>query len=74
MPPLPAFSLSDLHGTVRRFPTARLHLLCFLKADCPTCVLLAPGHRPASDSGCHDDEMRAEADAIGDQVVAALRA
>ena len=42
MPPLRAFSLSDLHGTVRRFPTARLHLLCILKADCPTCVLSAP--------------------------------
>ena len=39
---LPAFALSDAQGTPRRFPTGRPALLCFVKADCPTCELSAP--------------------------------
>ncbi len=40
--PLPAFSLVDLAGGARRFPTGRPALICFLKEDCHTCNLAAP--------------------------------
>ena len=40
--PLPAFSLIDLSGAERSFPTGRHALLCFVKEDCPTCVLSMP--------------------------------
>ncbi|TMC47301.1 MAG: redoxin domain-containing protein, partial [Chloroflexi bacterium] len=39
---LPAFSLRDLHGQTRAFPTSRPALLCFVKADCPTCGISMP--------------------------------
>ncbi len=39
---LPAFSLRDSGGHVRAFPTGRAVLLCFVKEDCPTCVLSLP--------------------------------
>jgi hypothetical protein len=39
---LPAFSLTDLTGAERSFPTGRNTLLCFVKEDCPTCVLTMP--------------------------------
>ncbi|MBI2767799.1 MAG: TlpA family protein disulfide reductase [Chloroflexi bacterium] len=39
---LPAFTLSDASGTQYAFPTGRPALLCFVKEDCPTCVLSAP--------------------------------
>ena len=42
MTALPAFSCVDLRGQRRSFPTGRVALLCFVKADCPTCVLSAP--------------------------------
>ncbi len=42
MPTLRTFSLTDARGAARRFPTGRPALLCFVKADCPTCVLSAP--------------------------------
>lgn len=42
MPGLPAFSLDGLDGARRSFPGGRPALLCFLKADCPTCQLTMP--------------------------------
>ena len=37
-----AFSLPDLAGEPRRFPTERPSLICFVKEDCATCNLAAP--------------------------------
>ena len=42
MSTLPAFSLRDLHGQTRAFPASRPALLCFVKADCPTCGISMP--------------------------------
>jgi thiol-disulfide isomerase/thioredoxin len=39
---LPAFSLENLAGGARSFPTGRCALLCFVKEDCPTCQLTMP--------------------------------
>ena len=39
---LPAFSLRDLAGDARVFPTGRPSLICFVKEDCNTCNLAAP--------------------------------
>src|SRR5579863_3456362 len=39
---LPGFSLDDAQGKVHSFPGARPALLCFVKEDCPTCVLSIP--------------------------------
>ena len=39
---LPRFTLDDMSGTARAFPTGRHALLCFVKEDCPTCVLSMP--------------------------------
>jgi hypothetical protein len=36
------FSLRDMHGENRSFPTGRPALLCFVKEDCPTCGLSMP--------------------------------
>lgn len=48
MPTLPHFSLTDAGGTERAFPTGRHALLCFVKEDCPTCVLSMPLIQAAS--------------------------
>ncbi len=40
--PLPAFELTGLGGQRHAFPTGRTALLCFVKEDCPTCVLSMP--------------------------------
>jgi hypothetical protein len=40
--PLPAFQLIDDAGRVRKFPTGRAALLCFVKEDCPTCGMTMP--------------------------------
>ncbi len=40
--PLPAFELAGLDGQRHAFPTGRAALLCFVKEDCPTCVLSMP--------------------------------
>lgn len=47
---LPAFTLTDLTGAERTFPTDRHALLCFVKEDCPTCVLSMPLIQAASES------------------------
>jgi hypothetical protein len=39
---LPSFSLIDGQGAERAFPSGRTALLCFVKEDCPTCVLSMP--------------------------------
>ena len=39
---LPSFTLSALDGSSRSFPGAGTSLLCFVKEDCPTCVLTMP--------------------------------
>ncbi len=39
---MPPFSLSDLAGGDRAFPTGRRALVCFVKEDCHTCNLAAP--------------------------------
>lgn len=39
---LSRFSLDDMAGQARRFPTGRPSLICFLKEDCHTCNLVAP--------------------------------
>ncbi|HVN29749.1 MAG TPA: redoxin domain-containing protein, partial [Candidatus Binataceae bacterium] len=39
---LPEFSLKDLLGAERKFPSGRNALLCFVKEDCPTCRLTMP--------------------------------
>ena len=36
------FSLRDLAGVVRAFPSGRPSLICFVKEDCNTCNLVAP--------------------------------
>lgn len=36
---LPAFELRDMHTAPRAFPSEGATLLCFVKEDCPTCVL-----------------------------------
>ena len=38
----PGFSLQDLEGQTRRFPSGRPSLVCFVKEDCQTCNLVAP--------------------------------
>ena len=38
----PAFTLQDLKGVSRSFPTGRPSLICFAKEDCATCNLVAP--------------------------------
>ena len=38
----PAFSLRDMTGETRQFPTGRPSLICFVKEDCNTCNLAAP--------------------------------
>jgi hypothetical protein len=40
--PLKGFSLIDMAGATRSFPTGRAALVCFLKEDCHTCNLVAP--------------------------------
>jgi hypothetical protein len=40
--PLPNFSLGDAEGVTRAFPSGRHALLCFVKEDCPTCILSMP--------------------------------
>jgi len=40
--PRPAFTLSDMTGMARQFPTGRPSLICFVKEDCNTCNLAAP--------------------------------
>ena len=40
--PLPSFSLATADGSLHHFPTGRHALLCFVKEDCPTCVLSMP--------------------------------
>jgi hypothetical protein len=42
LPSVPAFSLSDAGGRAFAFPAGRPALLCFVKEDCPTCVLSMP--------------------------------
>ena len=38
----PGFSLSDLDGLPRQFPSGRPTLVCFVKEDCKTCNLVMP--------------------------------
>ncbi len=38
----PGFTLTDLEGPARQFPTGRPSLICFVKEDCHTCNLVAP--------------------------------
>ena len=38
----PGFSLRDRTGESRTWPSGRSGLLCFAKADCPTCVITLP--------------------------------
>ncbi|MEO6398453.1 MAG: TlpA family protein disulfide reductase, partial [Tepidiformaceae bacterium] len=40
--PLPSFTLNDSSGVPHHFPSGRHALLCFVKEDCPTCVLSMP--------------------------------
>ena len=42
MTALPPFSLADSSGSPLAFPTTRHALLCFVKQDCPTCILTLP--------------------------------
>src|ERR1700683_2937957 len=39
---LPHFTLDTLAGEPQGFPSSRPTLLCFVKEDCPTCVLSMP--------------------------------
>ncbi len=39
---MPAFSLTDGRGEARTIPSGRPSLICFVKADCPTCALAVP--------------------------------
>ena len=38
----PQFSLSDMDGNTRAFPTGRPALICFVKEDCATCNIATP--------------------------------
>ncbi len=40
--PLPEFTLADASGATHAFPSDRIGLLCFVKEDCPTCLLSMP--------------------------------
>lgn len=42
MAALPPFSLADSAGSQAAFPTGRHALLCFVKQDCPICILTLP--------------------------------
>ncbi|MEP7214748.1 MAG: hypothetical protein ABI782_00760, partial [Anaerolineaceae bacterium] len=42
MTALPSFILRDAAGADYAFPSGRPALLCFVKEDCPTCVLTMP--------------------------------
>lgn len=48
---LPPFSLADMSGEDRTFPTGSPTLVCFVKEDCPTCNLVMPLLQAASDAG-----------------------
>ena len=48
---LPAFSLADMAGRDRSFPTGSPTLVCFVKEDCPTCNLVMPLLQAAHDAG-----------------------
>ena len=48
---LPAFSLADMAGADRSFPTGSPALVCFVKEDCPTCNLVMPLLQAAHDAG-----------------------
>ena len=48
---LPPFSLADMAGENRTFPTGSPALVCFVKEDCPTCNLIMPLLQAASDQG-----------------------
>ena len=48
---LPAFSLADMAGGDRTFPTGAPALVCFVKEDCPTCNLVMPVLQAAHDAG-----------------------
>lgn len=48
---LPAFSLADMAGGDRTFPTGAPALVCFVKEDCPTCNLVVPLLQAAHDAG-----------------------
>jgi hypothetical protein len=67
-----AFTLADLTGAVLAFPTRRIALLCFVKQDCPTCVLSAPlitaAHRAF---GAHAEVWAIAQDADGGRAFAA---
>jgi hypothetical protein len=51
---LPSFSLRDSAASSRVFPSGRHVLLCFVKEDCPTCILTLPlietAHRASGDA------------------------
>ena len=48
---LPPFSLADMAGENRAFPTGSPAFVCFVKADCPTCNLVMPLLQAAHDAG-----------------------
>ena len=48
---LPPFSLADMAGEDRAFPTGAPALVCFVKEDCPTCNLVMPLLQAAHDAG-----------------------
>ena len=48
---LPPFSLADMAGEDRAFPTGSPALVCFVKEDCPTCNLVMPLLQAAHDAG-----------------------
>ncbi|MYA18104.1 MAG: TlpA family protein disulfide reductase, partial [Gammaproteobacteria bacterium] len=47
---LPPFSLADMAGEDRAFPTGSLTVVCFVKEDCPTCNLVMPLLQAAHDA------------------------
>jgi len=48
---LPPFSLADMAGENRAFPTGSPAFICFVKEDCPTCNLVMPLLQAAHDAG-----------------------
>ena len=68
---LASFTLPDLAGNSRSFPTGRTAMLCFVKEDCPTCGIAMPlieaFHRAFSSKA---DILAIGQDAAGNRILA----
>src|SRR6266852_2204920 len=67
---MPSFSLTDQHRRAHTFPSTRPALLCFVKEDCPTCVMTMPLIETASQAfGGEVDVVAIGQDAAGNALL-----